>query len=144
MDSLRSNYYKYPAIPPAMKWIDSSKPQPPLLLLNDNSALHSYIGSINLYFKQRVLNNMIKQYVIYQFDDTKVMDTNDPKNIKEIIMAGNNFYSFDLRGVNINQNKIVIAASCLSTTNNESNLSQYILIERHGNDWRVVRSSNNE
>ena len=143
-DSLRSNYYKYPAIPPPMKWIDSSKPQPPLLLLYDNSAIHSYKGSINLYFKQDVLNNMIKQYVIYEFKDTKNIDTNDPKNIKEIIMAGNNFYSFDLGEVNINQNKIVIAASCLSTTNNESNLSQYILMERQGNGWRVVPQSNGE
>ena len=137
-DTLRSNYYKYPAIPPPMRWIDSSKPQPPLLLLSGGSELLSYTSSVSFYFKQRAINSMIKQYVIYQFEDIKNMDINDPRNIKEIIMAGNNFYSFDLQGANLNRNKIVIAATCLSTTNNESSPSNYIVMERQENGWKVV------
>lgn len=142
-DSLRGNYYKYPAIPPPMKWIDSGKPQPPLLLY-DSTTLNFYIGSIDLYFIRHEMNNRTKQYVIYQFEDLKNLNINDPKNIKEIILAGNNFYSFDLNGVDISQNKIAIGVTSLSNTNNESNLSQYIFMKRRENGWKIVSSSTEE
>src|SRR6185503_2638794 len=31
VDSLRNNYYKYPAIVPPMNWISSEKPKPPVV-----------------------------------------------------------------------------------------------------------------
>ncbi len=136
-DSLRNNYYKYPAIPPPMPWIDSIKPDRPVLLY-DSSNPTFYTNSIDLYFRQNEVNHMINRYVIYQFDDVKNMDKNDPKNIKEIIIAGNNFYQFDLQKIPANQNKIVIATTSLTTTNNESNLSQYIYMERRGNSWQII------
>jgi len=87
---------------------------------------------------------MINRYVIYQFDDLKKMDKSDPKNIKEIIIAGNNFYTFDLQSIPPNQNKIVIAATSLTRTNNESDLSQYIYMERRGNGWQIIAQANNK
>ncbi|MEO6812957.1 MAG: family 10 glycosylhydrolase [Ginsengibacter sp.] len=136
-DSLRNNYYKYPAITPPMAWIDSVKPTQ-VVLLYDSSKPTFYSNSIDLYFHQSNVNNLINRYVIYQFTDPKNMDMNDPKNIKEIINAGNNFYNFDLQNVPANQNKVVIAATNLTSTNNESELSKYIYLERRGNGWQVI------
>jgi uncharacterized lipoprotein YddW (UPF0748 family) len=142
-DSLRNNYYKYPAIPPPMPWIDSIKPSRPVLLY-DSSKATFYNNSIDLYFRQSEVNDMINRYVIYQFEDLKKMDKSDPKNIKEIIIAGNNFYTFDLQSIPPNQNKIVIAATSLTRTNNESDLSQYIYMERRGNGWQIIAQANNK
>jgi uncharacterized lipoprotein YddW (UPF0748 family) len=136
-DTLRNNYYKYPAIAPPMAWIDSVKPTQ-VVLLYDSSKPTFYSNSIDLYFHQSNVNNLINRYVIYQFTDPKNMDMNDPKNIKEIINAGNNFYNFDLQNVPANQNKVVIAATNLTSTNNESELSKYIYLERRGNGWQVI------
>ena len=136
-DSLRNNYYKYPAIPPPMPWIDSIKPDRPVLLY-DSSKPTFYTNSIDLYFRQLEANDMINRYVIYQFNDLKNIDKDDPKNIKEIIIAGNNFYQFDLQNIPASQNKLVIAATSLTSTNNESNLSQYIYLERRANGWQIV------
>jgi hypothetical protein len=72
------------------------------------------------------------------------MDNSDPKNIKEIIIAGNNYYKFDLQGISPQQDKIVIAATSLTKTNNESRLSRYIYLERKANGWQVIFQPGNK
>ena len=39
-DSLKNNYYKYPAIVPPMNWIDSVKPARPVLLFDSSKATY--------------------------------------------------------------------------------------------------------
>ena len=136
-DSLRNNYYKYPAILPPMPWIDSIKPEAPILVL-DNTKSDFYTTSIDLYFREREEDDFINRYVIYQFDDLNDMDQNDPKNIKEIILSGNNFYHFIIENIPAGQNKIIIAATSLTKTNNESVLSSHIYLERSGNGWKII------
>ena len=135
-DSLRNNYYKYPAIVPPMPWIDSAKPDNPVLIFDSKST--SYSSAIDLYFREKEHNDLINRYVIYQFDDPENIDKSDPKNIKEIILSGNNFYHFDLGNIPSSQNKIVIAATALTKTNNESELSQYIYLKRKNNAWQII------
>ncbi|MEO5649920.1 MAG: hypothetical protein ABIR03_08360, partial [Ginsengibacter sp.] len=142
-DSLRNNYYKYPAIAPPMAWIDSVKPEP-LVLSYDSSRPTFYTNSIDLYFRQNEVNDMINRYVIYQFDNPANRNINDPKNIKEIIISGNNFYRFDLQKIPSAQNKIIIGATNVTSTNNESALSRYIYLERKGNGWQVVSQPANQ
>jgi hypothetical protein len=67
------------------------------------------------------------------------MDQNDPKNIKEIILSGNNFYHFVFDNIPATQNKIVIAATTLTKTNNESELSDSIFLQRKQNGWVIVK-----
>jgi hypothetical protein len=88
-------------------------------------------------------NDLINRYIIYQFEDPNDMDDNDPKNIKEIILSGNNFYHFNLTDIPAGQNKIIIAATALTKTNNESLLSDYIYLERKGNGWQIVTKKTN-
>ncbi len=136
-DSLRNNYYKYPAIAPPMPWIDSIKPEAPVLVY-DSSKPTFYTTSLDLYFRQDDANDLINRYVIYQFDDVSRINKEDPKNIKEIIVSGREQYLFDLQKIAADQNRIIIAATSLTNTNNESGLSQFIYLERKGNGWQVV------
>ena len=142
-DSLRNNYYKYPAIPPPMPWIDSIKPERPVLLY-DSSKPAANTNYIDLYFRQTEEDPMINRYVIYQFEDPEKMDMSDPKNIKELIISGNNFYRFNLQNIPADQNKIVIAATSLTSTNNESDLSRYIYMERNGKTWQIIPVAKNK
>ena len=75
----------------------------------------------------------MNRYVIYNFEDTSKIDTSDPKHITEIIVAGNNYYRFNLQNIPAQQTKIVIAATSLTNTNNESSLSRFIYLERKTN-----------
>ncbi|MEO8569738.1 MAG: family 10 glycosylhydrolase [Ginsengibacter sp.] len=142
-DSLRNNYYKYPAIVPPMPWIDSVKPSRPELIF-DSSKVAIYSNDIELYLVVDSLNKNLNRYVIYNFEDTDKIDKNDPKRISEILVSGNNMYKFDLEKIPQQQNKIVIAATALTNTNNESVLSRYIYLERKVNGWHVVPVQNNK
>ena len=141
-DSLRNNYYRYPSIIPPMAWIDSVKPARPIML-SDSSRVDIYSNAIDLYFRQDTDNIRVNRYVIYNFADTSNIDTNDPKNITDIMVAGNNFYSFNLQNIPRDQNSIVIASTALSETNNESALSRHIYLVRKSNGWHVVYTKNN-
>ena len=136
-DSLRNNYYKYPAIVPPMSWIDSVKPaQPEIVLDGTKPTIYDY--SVDLYLKQDTTDNRINRYVIYSFADTAEMDNSDPKNIIEIIESGNNYYKFNLQNISPQQDKIVIAATSLTNTNNESEIIHYLYLGRMSNGWHVI------
>jgi uncharacterized lipoprotein YddW (UPF0748 family) len=136
-DTLRNNYYKYPAIPPPMPWIDSIKPEQPILSF-DSSKSNYVSTAIDLYFRGEENDELVNRYVIYQFNDPENMDDNDPKNIKEIILSGNNFYHFIFDNIPADQNQLIIAATALTKTNNESKLSDFIYLQRKGNGWQIV------
>ncbi len=136
-DSLRNNYYKYPAIVPPMNWIDSVKPvQPEIVLDSTKPAIYDY--SIDLYLRQDTIDNRINRYMIYSFTDTTKMDNSDPKNIVEIIESGDNYYKFNLQNISPQQDKIVIAVTSLTNTNVESELTQYLYLQRMANGWHVI------
>ena len=141
-DSLRNNYYKYPAIPPPMNWIDSTKPEAPVLSY-DSTKSTFFTTSVDLYFRDTVKNDLLNRYIIYQFDSLDSIDVDSPKNIKEIILSGNNFYHF-IFDVPDSQNKIIIAATALTKTNNESPISRYIYLERKENGWQVYAQPEND
>ena len=126
-----------------MSWIDSIKLARPVLSF-DSSKSSIYNYSVNLYFRQDTVNNKVNRYVIYNFEDTSKMDNTDPKNIKDIIDAGNNYYELNLQNIPPQQNKIAIGATSLTNTNNESKLSRYIYLERMSNGWHVIFQGDNK
>ncbi|MEO8763007.1 MAG: hypothetical protein ABI416_01910, partial [Ginsengibacter sp.] len=89
-------------------------------------------------------DNSVDRYVIYNFEDTSKMNNEDPKNIKEIIEGGNNYYKFNLQDIPAQQDKIIIAVTSLTKTNNESALSRYIYLERKSNGWHAVTQPGNK
>jgi len=134
-DTLRNNYYKYPAIAPPMPWIDDAKPAAPVILSEKDKSSNS----LSLYLRQDTANDMINRYVIYQFDNQGNQDINDPKNIHEIIVTGKDFYTFDLSAIPPAQKKVALAATALTKTNNESAVSNVIYLERNGNTWAIAK-----
>ena len=121
-----------------MKWIDAEKPAIPVLAY-DTAKGSFFTAGIDLYFEQTEINKKLNRFVVYQFVNEKMMNADDPKNIKEIINAGNNYYTFDLQKIPVTQNSLCIAVSNLTNTNNESSLSNYIYLERRGNGWQMVK-----
>ncbi|MEP7253203.1 MAG: family 10 glycosylhydrolase [Ginsengibacter sp.] len=142
-DSLRNNYYKYPAIVPPMPWIDSVKPSRPELVF-DSSKVAIYGNDIDLYLVEDSVSKNLNRYVVYNFEDITKIDPTNPKRITEIIVSGNNMYKFNLQNIPPQQNKLVIAATALTSTNNESALSRYIYLERKPNGWHVVDINSNK
>lgn len=81
-DSLRENYYKYPALPPVMLWLDSIAPNVP----RDLTA-KSVQGHVQLKWSVPTLardEQHVYGYVIYRFNDGDKINVDDPKNILRI------------------------------------------------------------
>ncbi|GAA4334674.1 glycoside hydrolase family 10 protein [Mucilaginibacter gynuensis] len=90
-DSLKNNYYKHPALPPPMLWLDSIPPNAP-------RELTAKGGANGIYLKwQMPLPAEDKEpvfgYVVYRFDEGEKTDLNDPKNILKIQYSTDLFYT---------------------------------------------------
>ncbi|CAN5304437.1 family 10 glycosylhydrolase [soil metagenome] len=140
-DSLKNNYYKYPAIVPPMAWLDSTKPARPSVKFD--STKNSFKDSVRIYWNT-TNNDLVNRYIIYKFTDTSRINSNDAKNISAIIISENLFFDFSLKTIPSDKNKIVIAISALTKTNNESKLSRLLYLERRGTGWQVFPVASNK
>ncbi|QQL49782.1 glycoside hydrolase family 10 protein [Mucilaginibacter ginkgonis] len=78
-DSLRQNYYRYPALPPAMMWRDSIAPNAPLGLVGVNSpkgVVLTWQEPAEAKDKEPTFG-----YVIYRFDAAEKITTGNAANI---------------------------------------------------------------
>lgn len=81
-DSLRNNYYKTPALPPVMLWLDSVAPNAPRqLIVNKNERGLLLNWQMPLLAKDK---EAVYGYVIYRFYPGERVDTTDPKHILRI------------------------------------------------------------
>ena len=81
-DSLKNNYYRYPALPPVMLWLDSIPP----------NAVQQFTGEISA--KGVLLNwqtplpakdkEPVYGYVIYRFNENEKIDLDNPEHILRI------------------------------------------------------------
>ena len=82
-DSLRQNYYKYPALPPAMLWLDSVAPKAPHGLTVTKTAARAvqvkWEAPLPAADKEPVYG-----YVIYRFENEEKINLEDPKGILHI------------------------------------------------------------
>jgi len=81
-DSLRTNYYKYPALPPVMLWLDSVPPNAPKNLvakINFSGVKLKWETPDTAKDKEPVYG-----YVVYRFDGTDTVNLTDPKHILHI------------------------------------------------------------
>jgi uncharacterized lipoprotein YddW (UPF0748 family) len=141
-DSLKNNYYKYPAIVPPMPWIDSAKPHRPQIVY-DSMAL-AFKDSISIAIFNGKNSIPVKAYIIYAFTSPDKIDTGKAQNIIAIINSQEKRYSFLLKDIPSAQNSILITVCSLSRTNNESPLSRYIYLERKPQGWKVVARKENK
>ncbi|WP_374948911.1 glycoside hydrolase family 10 protein [Mucilaginibacter sp.] len=81
-DSLKANFYRYPALPPPMLWLDSVPPMPPqnfLGKLEKNAVLLKWDTPLPAKDNEKTYG-----YVIYRFTESEKFDMADPKNILHI------------------------------------------------------------
>ncbi len=134
-DSLRNNYYKYPALLPPMRWIDNEKPWPPIVertITNDSI--------IQLTVKPDPRNHReIKYYVVYQYAADSHTETfgNIPKFISRIVTEPK---GFELKETLSSQNfsyRYLITA--VGKNNNESDLSEIAILVKPGGKWEFYQ-----
>jgi uncharacterized lipoprotein YddW (UPF0748 family) len=89
-DSLRENYYRYPALPPPMLWLDSIAPNVPR-----NVTIKPSVNGVYLKWMEPLPardKEPVYGYVIYRFDNDETIDMNDPKHILRIQYNTDLFY----------------------------------------------------
>ncbi len=117
-DSLREHYYKYPAVIPAMPWIDSSVIAAPVVERSDSAAGSSpeellKKGIPILHINNRETAKKIKAFVVYQGTAGE-----EKKQIIKIIPAGSGTVQYILP----NGLRGLFWVSCIDFENNESKL----------------------
>ncbi|RZK60663.1 MAG: glycoside hydrolase [Pedobacter sp.] len=89
-DSLRNDFYKYPALPPQMPWLDDVMPNQPQALTAD-----ALPDGVNLKWTKPVPakdGETASGYVIYRFAEGEKINVLDPKNILQISFQDFTFY----------------------------------------------------
>ena len=116
-DSLRNNYYKYPAIIPTMSWIDTSTVNEPLATVTGEAA--SRLGA-TITIQQADTAKAIKAFAIYAFEKTDtVRDASNARNIIRIIPATTHKVDYLVQQQDIAKQ---FAVSSIDYQNNESKL----------------------
>jgi len=89
-DSLQDNFYKYPALPPPMLWLDSVPPNVPRnLVVKPNGPGVALSWDAPLPAKD---NEPVYGYVIYRFEDTEKIDIENPAHVLHIAYNNSTFY----------------------------------------------------
>ncbi|HTL07317.1 MAG TPA: family 10 glycosylhydrolase [Chitinophagaceae bacterium] len=118
-DSLRNNYYRYPAIVPPMPWIDSSIIEKPVLSISSTGP-GAYGTTLHLQAKESTKE--IKSFIVYNFEmGDAILNKNDPKNIVKVIPALRDTMDYVIPQAADKMKRF--AVSCIDFENNESELS---------------------
>jgi uncharacterized lipoprotein YddW (UPF0748 family) len=89
-DSLHADFFKYPALPPPMLWLDSIPPNAPRnLLVKANGPGVAINWEIPLEAKDK---EPVYGYVIYRFEGEEKIDIEDPKHILHIAYNDKTYY----------------------------------------------------
>lgn len=95
-DTLRENYYRYPALIPPMTWKSSKRPAPPSkmeLTNSKNGVLISWENPIGT-----AETSETQYFVIYRFRKKEKINTEDPRKILAIVRDGKrNFFDENAR-----------------------------------------------
>jgi uncharacterized lipoprotein YddW (UPF0748 family) len=90
-DSLKTNYYRHPALPPVMLWLDSIPPNVPRnFIAKADNRIVKLTWDVPLLAQDK---EPVYGYVIYRFEGTEKIDLGDPKNILHIQYGTDLFYN---------------------------------------------------
>lgn len=127
-DSLKDNYYKYPALLPPMRWIDNEKPWPPIV---ERTITQDSV--IQLIVKPDPRNRIeIKYYVVYQYATDSHSETfgNVPKYLSRLVTLPAGFEFKEVLSSKHFSYRYVITA--VGKNNNESDLSEIAILVQPG------------
>ena len=131
-DSLQSNYYKYPALLPPMRWIDNEKPWAPIV---ERSVTNDSI--INLTVRPDPRNLIpIKYYVIYKYAPESNSEPfgNLPRYISKFMMEPAGFTMNDILSSQHFSYRYLVTA--VGKNNNESDLSEIAILVQPDGKWQ--------
>ncbi len=122
-DSLRNNFYKYPALIPTMPWKDSIPPNKPinLVAIKDTTA-----KTITLTWNKpaaAVDGDSAKYFVVYRFNHPDSVNFEDPRFIKVIYANDTTKYTDNISGM-LNQN-FIYGVTAVDRLHNESQPAIY-------------------
>ncbi len=131
-DSLKDNYYKYPALLPPMRWIDNEKPWAPIVdrVINNDSM-------ITLTVRPDPRNLVpIKYYVIYKYAPESNTEPfgNLPKYISKFMVTPEGFTLNDVLSSQHFSYRYVVTA--VGKNNNESDLSEIAILVQPDGKWQ--------
>ncbi|HEX7844568.1 MAG TPA: family 10 glycosylhydrolase [Chitinophagaceae bacterium] len=130
-DSLRENYYKYPALLPPMRWIDNEKPWPPIVekTIRDSAIQFKVVPDP----RNRV---PIKYYVVYKYavESHTELFGNVPKYISKFHMTPEGFTFTDTLSSKQFSYRYVVTA--VGKNNNESDLSEIAILIQPDGKWQ--------
>ena len=131
-DSLKDNYYKYPALLPPMRWIDNEKPWAPIVdrTINNDSM-------ITLTVRPDPRNLVpIKYYVVYKYAPETNTEPfgNQPKFISKFMMTPDGFSLNDILSSAHFSYRYVVTA--VGKNNNESDLSEIAILVQPDGKWQ--------
>jgi uncharacterized lipoprotein YddW (UPF0748 family) len=124
-DSLKLNYYKYPALTPSMPWIDNIPPLPPSNIYID--VVQQGLSITWQKPSQAADGENAKRFVVYRFDHPNTVDINNPKFIKAILDANETEY-VDTEPYDIDLPSITYVLTSLDRMNNESQPASVTII----------------
>lgn len=130
-DSLRNNYYKYPALLPPMRWIDNEKPWPPIV---DKQITQDSLIKFTVRPDPRNLIE-IKYYVVYHYATESHSETfgNIPKYLSKFVVSPEGFEFEDVLSSEHFSYRYVITA--VGKNNNESDLSEIAILVQPNGKW---------
>ncbi|GAA4314760.1 glycoside hydrolase family 10 protein [Compostibacter hankyongensis] len=83
-DTLRNHLYRYPAIPPAMPWLDSIPPLPPRI-----TGARKGPDGLHLLWQDGDTSRQTYQYVVYRYPGNVIGNLNDPRYILSVVGKDN-------------------------------------------------------
>ncbi len=130
-DSLRNNYYKYPALLPPMRWIDKEKPWPPIV---ERTITNDSIIQLTVKPDPRNLVE-IKYYVVYQYAANAESETfgNIPEYISQFVIKPEGFVLKESLSSKNYSYRYVITS--VGKNNNESEMSEIAILVQPGGKW---------
>ncbi len=125
-DSLKENYYKYPALLPIMDWKDLQAPNVVQNLRYDSPTGEGPAALVWDLPTQAAEDDTAKRYAIYRFKDQvpQEQDLSDPKNMIEVV--GNKYYYAQVPTSDATEYNYVVTA--LDRNYNESPMSSVLSI----------------
>ena len=111
-DSLRENYYRFPALIPPMNWIDSVKPPAPVVRIETGP------DSTTFYFLSESPDSLLKGFAIYQADSSRLNPDSSTVSMFVPWQPGAKFVMKNPKGDK--EKKAFYFATAISRTNNES------------------------
>ncbi len=136
-DSLRNNYYKYPALIPPMPWIDTIAPmQPSILKITENKKAAAPSFDIDCNAGNKLETEEVKNIVLYFSNNINDLGKL-PMQIQAVDRNFQTTLTLPFTTLPDDSNDCYVAISSVDRQNNESPLSKVMHLVKTKSGWQV-------